>query len=161
MASSYRKMVMRGRNAVAWLNFLAASAVSAVFTVGIWYKGAEVAYIVVSFTPAIVAVALAVIIGPPLWVRLAAAEGQFHPARGAVAGALTVLLVHLITIEIFLIIGFILMKITGESQMYVDEVPWLMVQAPVLSLYRLGWLTLPAGIAIGWGVAVWCKRRMV
>jgi hypothetical protein len=153
-------MLMRGRNAVAWLNLLAAAAISASFTVGFWYKGAEPAYIAMSFVPAIVAVVLAVIIGPRVWVRLAAADGRFDPVKGAVAGAVTVLLVHLITIEAFLFVGYILMKVTGESQVFLDEVPWLVMSAPVLSVYRLGWMTLPAGIAIGWGVALWCQRRM-
>jgi hypothetical protein len=153
-------MLMRGRSAVAWLNFLAATAISASFTVEFWYNGAEPAYITTTFAPAIVAVALAVMIGPRVWVRLAAAGGRFDPVRGAVAGAVSVLLVHLITIEAFLFAGFILMKITGESQMYLDEVPWLVLAAPVLSVYRLGWITLPAGIAIGWAVALWCQRRM-
>lgn len=160
MASSFRKSVMRGQRVVTWLSFLAALVISIIFTTEFWFDGAEPAYIAMSFVPATVTVVLAVMITPRLWRRMAVSDGRFDPARGAFAGAAAVLLVHLITIELFLAVGYVLTKLSGEASLFLDDLPWLVLTAPAMSVYRLGWLTLPAGMAIGWGVAFWCQRKM-
>lgn len=153
-------MQKQGYRAVAWFSFLAATAISLSFTTALWFDGATPAYIALSFAPALVAVVLAVFITPRVWRRIAASDGRFDPARGALAGAVAVLLVHLVTIEIFLGAGFVLTKISGEASLFLYDLPWLVFSAPFLSVYRFGWLTLPAGIAVGGGVALWCKRKM-
>lgn len=149
----------QGATLVAILNFLAAAAISTFLASGTWFPGDVALYRAMSMAPGILATILAVVVGPRLWRRLAVGRQHFSVAKGALAGALTVILVQTITIELFLTVAFVFLWLSESGSTYLGEFPNVFLMWPLYSVSTVGVFTIPAGTAIGFFVAVYCSRQ--
>lgn len=142
------------------LYFLAALACTVIIIAGSWPPGSAPSYKVASLSPGLVAALLAALIGPRLWQRLVVDGERFSFVKGMVSGVLSVALVHLVTAELFLAIFFGFLRYFEPASPYLGEYPGLVLMAPLLSFRAFGLLTLPLGMVIGGGVAVYCQRLL-
>jgi len=156
----YAVMADQGVVLVAILNFGATAAISVVVASDTWLAGVDTAYRAASLAPGILATLLAACLGPRIWRRIVVDGHRFSAAKSALAGVLTVVVVHIVTIELFLAVGFGFLWWFEPDFPYFDEFPGLVVMAPLSSFWVIGRLTLPVGTAIAVGVALYCQNRV-
>ncbi len=156
----YAVMADQGVILVGILNFIAGVAISLLVAGSTWHPGVDLAYRIASLTPGVFATLLFTVIGPRVWRRIVVDGAGFSIVKSALAGLLTVVVVHIVTIEVFLAVGFGLLWLFEPDFPYFDEFPGLVVMAPLKSLWVIGRYSLPAEVAISAGVALYCQNRL-
>lgn len=156
----YAVMVDQGVILVGILNFVAGAAICLLVATSTWLPGVDLAYRAASLTPGIFATLLFTVIGPQVWRRLVVDGCHFSIVKSALAGVLTVVVVHIVTVELFLAVGFGFLWWFEPDFAYFDEFPGLVVVAPLSSLWVIGRFSLPTGVAITVGVALFCQRKL-
>lgn len=156
----YAVLADQGATLIAIFNFVAAAAITVILMVGTWYPGAVALYKLMGMTPGILATILAVFIGPRVWRRIVIDGRRFSAAKGAIAGLLTVVLVQIITIEVFLAVFFGFLRLLEPGSTHLDEFPALILMAPIYSVPTVGVFTLPTGTVIGLAVAAYCQHKL-
>lgn len=156
----YAVVAAQGVTLVAILDFIAAAVISVTLAAGTWYPGAVALYKIAGLVPCIPATILAGFVGPRVWRRLVVDGLGFSALKGAVAGAVTVAVVQIITIEMFLAVAFGFLWLSDPGAALLGTFPNQIVMAPLSSAVTVGVFTFPTGTLIGLAVAIWCQRLL-